>query len=201
MSESFEKLQNRILSDARLKSASILKEAEEKASKIVEEARARARREADELIARAKVDAEALRRSILSTKVRANRLRILEEKNKIIQSVISSVEERLTSLGKSGDFQDSLKMMVTEAATAVGSDQLVVRVGFPGVSKKDLDSIGNSLPKGAKLVVEDNPIDQLGGVIASDPKGRVVFNNSFRARLDRMETQLLSMISSTIFGV
>jgi len=201
VSESFEKLQNRILSDARLKSASILKEAEEKASKIVEEARARARREADELIARAKVDAEALRRSILSTKVRANRLRILEEKNKIIQSVISSVEERLTSLGKSGDFQDSLKMMVTEAATAVGSDQLVVRVGFPGVSKKDLDSIGNSLPKGAKLVVEDNPIDQLGGVIASDPKGRVVFNNSFRARLDRMETQLLSMISSTIFGV
>ncbi|TMI25443.1 hypothetical protein E6H36_06635 [Candidatus Bathyarchaeota archaeon] len=201
MSESFEKLQNRILSDARLKSASILKEAEEKASKIVEEARARARREADELIARAKVDAEALRRSILSTKVRANRLRILEEKNKIIQSVISSVEERLTTLGKSGDFQDSLKMMVTEAATAVGSDQLVVRVGFPGVSKKDLDSIGNSLPKGAKLVVEDNPIDQLGGVIASDPKGRVVFNNSFRARLDRMETQLLSMISSTIFGV
>ena len=201
MSESFEKLQNRILSDARLKSASILKKAEEKASKIVEEARARARREADELIARAKVDAEALRRSILSTKVRANRLRILEEKNKIIQSVISSVEERLTTLGKSGDFQDSLKMMVTEAATAVGSDQLVVRVGFPGVSKKDLDSIGNSLPKGAKLVVEDNPIDQLGGVIASDPKGRVVFNNSFRARLDRMETQLLSMISSTIFGV
>jgi len=201
VSESFEKLQNRILSDARLKSASILKEAEEKASKIVEEARARARREADELIARAKVDAEALRRSILSTKVRANRLRILEEKNKIIQSVISSVEERLTTLGKSGDFQDSLKMMVTEAATAVGSDQLVVRVGFPGVSKKDLDSIGNSLPKGAKLVVEDNPIDQLGGVIASDPKGRVVFNNSFRARLDRMETQLLSMFSSTIFGV
>jgi len=201
VSESFEKLQNRILSDARLKSASILKEAEEKASKIVEEARARARREADELIARAKVDAEALRRSILSTKVRANRLRILEEKNKIIQSVISSVEERLTTLGKSGDFQDSLKMMVTEAATAVGSDQLVVRVGFPGVSKKDLDSIGNSLPKGAKLVVEDNPIDQLGGVIASDPKGRVVFNNSSRARLDRMETQLLSMISSTIFGV
>ncbi len=141
-----------------------------------------------------------MRRRILSTKVRANKLRLLEEKNKLIQSVISSVEERLTSLGKSGDFQDSLKMMVTEAATAVGSDQPVVRVGFPGVSKKDLDSIGSALPKGAKLLVEDNPIDQLGGVIASDPEGRVVFNNSFRARLDRKETQILSIVSSTIFG-
>ncbi len=200
MSESFEKLQNRILSDARLRADSILKEAEGKASKIVEEARARAGREADGLVARAKLDAEALRRSILSTKVRANRLHLLEEKNKIIQSVISSVEERLTSLGKSGDFQDSLKMMVTEAATAVGSDEPVVRVGFPGVSKKDLDGIGSALPKGAKLLVEDNPIDQLGGVIVSDPQGRVVFNNSFRARLDRMETQLLSIVSSTIFG-
>ncbi len=200
MSESFEKLQNRILSDARLKADSLLKEAEEKAGKIVEEARARARREADELVARAKLDAEALRRSILSTKVRANRLRLLEEKNKIVQSVISSVEERLTSLGKSGGFQDSLKMMVTEAATAIGSDEPVVRVGFPGVSKKDLDSIGSALPKGAKLLVEDNPIDQLGGVIASDPRGRVLFNNSFKARLDRMETQILSIVSSTIFG-
>ncbi len=200
MSESFEKLQNRILSDARLKADSILKQAEEKAGKIVEEARGRARREADELVARVKLDAEALRRRILSTKVRANRLRLLEEKNKLVQSVISSVEERLISLGKSGDFQDSLKMMVTEAVTAVGSDQPVVRVGFPGVSKKDLDSIGSALPKGAKLLVEDDPIDQLGGVIVSDPQGRVVFNNSFRARLDRMETQLLSIVSSVIFG-
>jgi V/A-type H+/Na+-transporting ATPase subunit E len=200
VSESFEKLQNRILSDARLKADSILNEAEEKASKIVEEARARARREADELIARAKLDAEALRRSILSTKVRANRLRLLDEKNKIIQSVMSSVEERLTSLGKSGDFQDSLKRMVTEAAAAIGSDEPIVHVGFPGVSKKDLDSIASALPKGAKLLIEDNPIDLLGGVIVSDPQGRVVFNNSFRARLDRMETQLLSMVSSTIFG-
>ena len=200
MAESFEKLQNRILSDARLKADSILREAEEKASKIVQEARARARRESDELLARAKVDAEALRRSILSTKVRANRLRLLDEKNKIVRSVISSVEEKLTSIGKSGGFQDSLKMMVTEAATAVGSDQALVRIGFPGVSKKDLDSLGSALPKGAKLLVEDSPIDQLGGVIASDPEGRVVFNNSFRARLDRMETQLLLIVSSTIFG-
>ncbi len=200
MSESFEKLQNRILSDARLKADSILKEAEEKASKIVEEARARARREADALVARARLDAEALRRSILSTTVRANRLRILGEKNKLIQFVMSSVEEKLTSLGKSGDFQDSLKRMVAEAATAIGSDEPIVHVGFPGVSKKDLDNIGSALPKGAKLLVEDNPIDQLGGVIASDPQGRVIFNNSFRARLDRMETQLLSIVSSTIFG-
>lgn len=200
MSESFEKLQNRILSDARLKADSILKEAQEKASKIVEEARARARREADELVARAKLDAEALRRSILSTKVRANRLRLLDEKNKMVQSVISSVEEELASLGKSGGFQDSLKMMVTEATAAVGSDEPIVRIGFPGVSKKDLDGIGSALPRGAKLLVEENPIDQLGGVVASDPQGRVVFNNSFRARLDRMETQLLSIVSSTIFG-
>jgi len=200
MSESFEKLQNRILSDARLTADSILREAEEKTSKIVEEARVRARREADELLARAKVDAEALRRRVLSTKVRANRLRLLEEKNKIVQSVISSVEEKLTSIGKSGDFQDSLKMMVTEATAAIGSDQPVVRVGFSGISKKDLDSIGSALPKGAKLLVEDSPIDQLGGVIASDPEGRIVFNNSFRARLDRMETRLLSIVSSTIFG-
>lgn len=200
MSESLEKLQNRILSDAKLKTETILRDADEKASKIVEEAKIRARKEADELLVRARLDAEALKRSTLSTRVRANRLRLLEEKNVMVGSVITAIEGNLSSLAQSGNFQDSLKMMVAEAATAIGSDQPVIRVGFAGVSRKDLDSVGGILPKGAKLVIEEKPIDDLGGVVANDPEGRVMYNNSFRARLDRLDAQLLSVISSTIFG-
>ncbi len=92
-----------------------------------------------------------------------------------------------------------MKKMVSEALEAVGPDQAIVRVGFREASKKDFDSIAKSLPKGAKLVVEDRAIDELGGVVASDAGGRVTYNNSFKARLDRLDTQLLSLISSTIF--
>ena len=200
MSESFEKLQNRILSDAKVKAEDILHEAEEKASKMLEDARQKARKDADAVGAKARLDAEALRRSILSAKVRANRLRLLDEKNRIVRSIVSGAEERLSAIAQSPGFMDTVKKMASEAVDAIGTDQATVRVGFEGTKGKDLNSLGPALPRGAKLVVEDSPIDELGGVIASDLDGKVVFNNSFRARMDRMDSQLLSLISSTVFG-
>lgn len=200
MSESFEKLQNRILSDARVKAGDIIREGEEKATQIVETARSQAEKEASSILAKARVDADSLRRSILSSKIRSSRLRLLEEKNRIVQSVLSSVEEKLFTISGTEMFQDTLKKMVSEAVDAVESDDLVVRVGFSEVSKKSLGSIDPILPKGAKLVIEEKPIDKLGGVVASDPTGKIVYNNSFRARMERLDSQLLSLIASTIFG-
>jgi V/A-type H+/Na+-transporting ATPase subunit E len=200
MSESFEKLQNRILSDARVKAGDVIREAEEKATQTVETARSQAEQEAGSILAKARVDANSLRRSILSSKIRSSRLRLLVEKNRIVQSVLSAVEEKLSTISGTEVFQDTLKKMVSEAVDAVESDQLVVRVGFSEVSKKSLGSVDAILPKGAKLVIEEKPIDKLGGVVASDPQGRIVYNNSFRARMDRLDSQLLFLISSTIFG-
>jgi len=200
VSEPFEKLQNRILSDARVKTEDIIRDAEEKAAKMLEGAREKARKEADALLAKARLDAEALRRSILSTKIRTNRLRLLEEKNRIVRSIVSAAEEKLSAIAQSPSFMDTLKMMVGEAVAAIGTDQAVVRVGFEGAKEKDLNTVGSSLPRGAKLVIEDNPIDELGGVVATDANGKVAYNNSFRARMDRMDSQLLTLISSTVFG-
>jgi len=200
VSEPFEKLQNRILSDARVKTEDIIRDAEEKAAKMVEGARDKARKEADALLAKARLDAEALRRSILSTKIRTNRLRLLEEKNRIVRSIVSAAEEKLSAIAQSPSFMDTLKMMVGEAVEAIGTYQAVVRVGFEGAKGKDLNTVGSSLPRGAKLIIEDNPIDGLGGVVATDANGKVAYNNSFRARMDRMDSQLLTLISSTVFG-
>jgi len=200
VSESLDKLHNRILSDAKLKADETIREAQAKADQTIAEARQRAQKEADELLAKAKLEAEAVRRSILSSKVRANRLRILDEKNRIVQEVLGAVEEKLSNIAKSSRFGETAQRFVAEAVKAVDSDQPVVRLGFKGSSKQNLDSVSKVLPKGSKLVFEENPIDGLGGVIASDAEGRIIFNNSFRSRLERLDSQLLTLIASTIFG-
>lgn len=200
MSEPLEKLQNRILSDARQKAEETIKEAEIKAEQILVEMRTRAKREADDIIARANVEAESIRRSILSSKVRANRLRILDEKNRIVQNVISNVEERLAGIAKSPEFAETAKHFISEAVNAVDSEQPIINLGFREASKKSLDTITNSFSKNSKVVFEDQPIEGLGGVVASDSDGRVIFNNSFKSRLERLDSQLLTLISATIFG-
>jgi len=200
VSESLDKLHNRILSDAKLKADETIREAQAKADQIIAEARQRAQKEADELLAKAKLEAEAVRRSILSSKVRANRLRVLDEKNRIVQEVLGAVEERLSNIAKSSRFGETAQRFVAEAVKAVDSDQPVVRLGFKGSSKQNLDSVSKVLPKGSKLVFEEDPVDGLGGVVASDAEGRIIFNNSFRSRLERLDSQLLKLIASTIFG-
>ena len=200
VSESLDKLHNRILSDAKLKADETIREAEAKADQTIAEARQRAQKEADELLAKAKLEAEAVRRSILSSKVRANRLRILDEKNRIVQEVLGAVEEKLSNIAKSSRFGETAQRFVAEAVKAVDSDQPVVRLGFKGSSKQNLDNVSKVLPKGSKLVFEEDPVDGLGGVVASDAEGRVTFNNSFRSRLERLDSQLLTLIASTIFG-
>jgi len=200
VSESLDKLHNRILSDAKLKADETIREAQAKADQTIAEARQRAQKEADELLARAKLEAEAVRRNILSSKVRANRLRILDEKNRIVQEVLGAVEEKLSNIAKSSRFGETAQRFVAEAVKAVDSDQPVVRLGFKGSSKQNLDNVSKVLPKGSKLVFEEDPVDGLGGVVASDAEGRVTFNNSFRSRLERLDSQLLTLIASTIFG-
>ncbi len=200
MSESLENLQNRILSDAKHKAEEAIKDAQAKAQQILEEARLRAQKESEEIIAKANVEAEAIRRSVLSSKVRVNRLRILDEKNRIVQDIIHGVEDRLSSISKSEQFEETAQRFVTEAVKAVDSDHPVVRIGFRDVSKKNLDGISRVFPKGGKLVIDEKPIDDLGGVVATDPEGRVVFNNTFKSRLERLDNQLLTLISSTVFG-
>ncbi len=200
MSESLEKLQNRILSDAKHKADETIKDAQAKTRQILEEARQRAQKESEEIIAKANVEAEAVRRSILSSKVRVNRLRILVEKNRIVQDIIDTVEDRLSSIAKSEQFEDTAQRFVTEALKAVDTEQPIVRIGFRDASKRNLDGISRALPKGGKLVIDEKPIDELGGVVATDPEGRVVFNNTFKSRLERLNNQLLTLISSTVFG-
>ena len=200
MSESLDKLHNRILSDAKLKADETIREAQAKADQTIAEARQLAQKEADELLVKAKLEAEAVRRNILSSKVRANRLRILDEKNRIVQEVLGAVEEKLSNIAKSSRFGETAQRFVAEAVKAVDSDQPVVRLGFKGSSKQNLDNVSKVLPKGSKLVFEEDPVDGLGGVVASDAEGRVTFNNSFRSRLERLDSQLLTLIASTIFG-
>jgi vacuolar-type H+-ATPase subunit E/Vma4 len=199
MSESLEKLQNRILSDARLKAEETIKDAQTRAQQILEEARRRAQKESEEIITKAKVEAENVRRSILSSKVRVNRLRILDEKNRIVQDIIHTVEDQLSSIATTDQFENTAQRFVAEAVKAVESDQPIVRIGFKDATKKNFDGISRVLPKGGKLVVDEKPIDDLGGVIATDPEGRVVFNNTFKSRLERLDNQLLTLIASTVF--
>src|SRR5207237_7997064 len=101
MAEYLKQVQNRILSQAKRKADETIKEAQAKSQQILEDARQRGQKESEEIITKGNVEEESIRRSILSSKVRVNRLRILDEKNRIVEDIIHSVEDQLSRISKS----------------------------------------------------------------------------------------------------
>src|SRR3989442_2404608 len=145
MAESLEKLHNRILSDAKLKAAGIVEQAEDKSKQVLDEAQAQAQRDASDILSRATLEAESIRRSILSSRIRANRLRILDEKNKIVQSVLNSVEQSLSDIADSNQFESTLKRLVAEAIEAVGTNDTIVKNGIWEAWRKRIQTLGQTL--------------------------------------------------------
>jgi len=128
-------------------------------------------------------------------------LKLLEERNKIIQSVLSDVRTRLSGISTTRDFQDTVKKLTAEAVDAIGSERPVVRLGFAKATKTGFDSLNSAVPKGSKIEYDDTLADEdIGGVVVSNPDGKLAYRNTFRARLDRLDRELLTLISSTIFG-
>jgi vacuolar-type H+-ATPase subunit E/Vma4 len=58
---------------------------------------------------------------------------------------------------------------------------------------------GISKDVGVKLVKSDKPINIVGGVIVNSSDGKIVVNNTFENRLNRLKSNLRAKVANTLF--
>ncbi|MBP1911821.1 V-type ATP synthase subunit E [Thermococcus stetteri] len=182
----------------------ILREAQEEAEKIKEEARRRAEDKAQWILRKAKTQAEMEKqRAIASARleVRKKRLALQEE---MIRAVLSALKERLASLPTEDYFQ-TLVTLTAAALRELGIGSAVVRSNeetlkliverLPEFKKR----IGEELGRGVEITVGE-PISTIGGVLVESPDGSVRVDNTFEARIERLEADLRARIAKALFG-
>src|SRR5207245_9920889 len=113
---------------------------------------------------------------------------------------LTEVEERRYASATTGNFQEVVKRLATESIDAIGSDHATLKIGFPKTSRDKFNLPADALPRGVTVVYDEKLAEELGGVVASDSEGKIAYRNTFRARLDRLDRELLTLVSSTIFG-
>ncbi|MBS7610636.1 hypothetical protein KEJ27_00250 [Candidatus Bathyarchaeota archaeon] len=205
-----EELIEKILEQGRIEARRIIEEAEEEARRILEEAKVKARREVDEKIEAIKRGAEeraTMIRHVAEVKARmAYRLRILEEKNKIIEEVFKAAYERLNKLTETDEYLGVLKELIIEAAVSIGGGQLKViapqhhekavkKLDFQRIAKAVEGETGNR----TEFDVTFEPLKVSGGVIVETKDGRVMFDNTFEGRMKRLRSMLVKEIGSILF--
>ncbi|HDI74771.1 MAG: hypothetical protein DRJ52_01940 [Thermoprotei archaeon] len=186
--EAAEKEAQRILEEASREAEKILKDAERRVNEVLREKIEKIRRQV---------------RAEVSDKIALKKLKIRREylmkKQQLLSSILNELNSQVNEIIEKNPekYKQCLLKLVIEAALNMQSEVLLI-----AAAARDLDLLKEVLPKAeqvlsekysrrVKLIVDNNTIDAIGGIVARDQEGREYFNNTIEARLRRARDEVL----------
>jgi vacuolar-type H+-ATPase subunit E/Vma4 len=180
------------------------------AHNVAEAEREKARKEAQEIQAQILDQAEESARKLRSreastAQIEAKRL-LLTAREEAVSKIVTQIEERLRRIREDPNlYRQSLRNLAAEAILAVRQPAAVLKVSRIDGSIADerfLDGVRTrvSVSSGSEVRIdlELDDADMGGGCIATSAEGRIVLDNTFRRRLERMKPQLRSLIAKEL---
>ncbi len=195
-----EKMQEKVLQDARAKADEIVKAAAAEAEAILAQARAEAARKRDEELARGKERADEDRRRTLTLAELDARRQVLATKAGLIDEAFQEARTRLASLDPA-QYRAYLKRAMLEAVES-GDEEVIA-------SARDLGTVGPEVVaevnaeiarqgRKAALRLSSTPGDFIGGFVLR--RGNVEVNCTFDAVLAREREALVVDVARVLFG-
>jgi vacuolar-type H+-ATPase subunit E/Vma4 len=182
----------------------ILSKAEARAERIIENARQEE--------TRIRNDTERHLRTIVGSELRAvhdrivgranldGRKKIMEAKMTLLDNVFESAQERLDAMAKKGgeDYQEVVKMLVSEAAEAIREDELIVSSNKADQAflKKTLSELSKEM--GVSFKLDSKSVDTMGGVIVKNPRATKVYYNTLEGRLTKVSQSKASEVAEKL---
>ncbi|HUV54802.1 MAG TPA: V-type ATP synthase subunit E family protein [Candidatus Krumholzibacteriaceae bacterium] len=182
----------------------IISKAEVRAERILENAR-----QEEERI---NSDVDRHLRTIVGSELRAvhdrivgranldGRKMIMEAKMELLDTVFEYAQEKLEAMAKKGgaDYQEIVKKLISEAAEAIGEDELIVSSNKAdnGFLKKTISELSKEL--GVSLRLDDKPIETMGGVIVKNQRSTKVYYNTLEGRLSKVRGSKASEVAEKL---
>lgn len=204
--ESVDKICERIIDDGEKEIASILEKAQRTAAEILQRAGNEGDRVGERILKEAEEKGGIARRRLLSSvnlEVKRAKLKAREE---IITGIYERMEKALGARRKHGGYAGELASLAAEALRVLEggrfqvyadrSDLTVLRDRVFPELEKIMEKEGRGIES-----LEAIPLERptLGGVRVGAPGGKVVFDNTFEARIYRLRERIRSIIFDEVF--
>jgi V/A-type H+-transporting ATPase subunit E len=194
-------LADEILADARKKAQRAAKRAEREARQILEKAEEQAEADAQEVIETARERADRQARAVLATvdqDIQREQLQAREEQiEAIFQDALDGLRRR-----KGYDYPKAMAALAAEAIRAMDGDEVVIGFaeGCAGIATDEwLADVKRRAGRDVTLRVAEEPEAIDGGVFVRSADGRLVYDNSFAARLERLRPRLRRHVAEMIY--
>ena len=203
--ENLRALSKQVLDDARHQGAKILQSVQDQADAIRQRARESASAKSRETINKARVDADRYESRMRSAaQIEAKRL-LLMKREELILRAFELADHKLRCSLEPEMRRTALTKFTFEAAVALGGGRMVVQTNESDralITQDLLASIEQHLAaSGFESSLQVGPtVDIAGGVIVSKDDGRITFDNSLEARLDRQRWTLRNEIWRLLAG-
>jgi len=192
-----------ILNTARQRAESIVQEAETETHRASDEAKVTIAREAEAVVRNARADADAVKRRYISEARHRSKLREQQEKERIVQDVLSEVRKRTSALaGDEAKYVPLLTHLIETGLRELGDKTAIVRLNKSDLERNVLgleQRINKSLTQ-VKVEWSKEPIEAIGGAVVSSLDGRIRIVNTLDQRFEALEPKLLIEARTSLFG-
>jgi len=192
-----------ILNSAREKAESIVREAETETQRASDEAKVSITREAEAIVRNARSDADAVKRRQISEARHRVKLREQDEKDKIMQDVLSQVRKRTSELvADDAKYLPLLTRLIESGVQELGEKTVMVHLNKSDL-RKNTSSLDRSIGKGlgqVKVEWSREPIEATGGAVISSLDGKIRIVNTLDQRFEALEPKLLIEARASLFS-
>jgi vacuolar-type H+-ATPase subunit E/Vma4 len=194
----------KILGDARSEADRAIKNAGRSVEAERRKAEAEAEKVRQEILERVQRKVDRLKaKETASAQIESKRM-LLKAREQAISGILETVAQELEKVREDHSrYRKVLRKLAAEAVAAVDLPEVVLRLtpedaalvkeGFAGEVTADVKAM---VGKGIEIKVETETEEGLasGGCIAASGDGRIIFDNTFNRRLERMRPELRSLI-------
>jgi vacuolar-type H+-ATPase subunit E/Vma4 len=197
-----ESIIERILSDGEVEAKRVIDNAGRSRRSEERKAEAEAKKVRKDVVGQAEARAATFKsKEVASAQIEAKRMR-LRAREEAISKVFATIEQGLSEIRQNTrEYSQALRNLAVEAVSAVGGSEVKLRICKEDESIVD-DAFVRDVKQGvARAVGSEVTIDRVadpalagGGCIASTSDGRIIYDNTFRRRLERIKPALRATI-------
>jgi len=207
MSEATEALLMEIKKRTEEEIQKILADAEKEAQRIIDEAKDKV----DKLFMdKARSEVTLLRRKIVGRAEMEGRFEVLKAKeeaiNKVIERALEEVKRIANGQRTDYNYEKILYYLIKEAVEGIGEQKVILMANSKDINylknnlKRLEEQLSQDLSMNVELVIDPNPIDATGGIIAKSDDGLKVYYNTLEGKVLKNKRKLRMIIRGILFS-
>lgn len=199
ISGNLEALMEKVLEQAREKADAIVERAEKASEREISQLKEETEQRRQDQKQRLEESIQEQKRSVVAQAQQNERRRVMNEREKVIRTVFAQALDELSKINEEKERCRLLTALIKEGIESIGTQS--VRVHLNAAEKELIENRGEALPEeidNVRIIVADKTINTIGGPQVSDESERVIYDNTFEARLERDENQLRQDATKTL---